>query len=144
MQLATSMWVATTDPASLPDEPGSDALDARIKDLEGRARALAAAMARPGEDYQIGASEALLLSNGAPLGDLLADGGDRLVGRLARIEDRRERVDLAVRNLLSRPPDDDELTLLDAYLAERDDRPVEACRQLVWSLLTGSEFRFNY
>jgi hypothetical protein len=135
------MWVATTDPASLPDDPGTDA---RIDALEGRARTLATAIARPGEDYQIGASEALLLSNGAPLADLLADGPDRLVARLARVEDRRERIDLAVRNILSRPPDDDEVALLDAYLAGREDRPVEACRQLVWSLLTGSEFRFNY
>jgi hypothetical protein len=141
MQLATSMWVATTDPASLPDDPGTDA---RIEAMEGRARTLAGAIARPGEDYQIGTSEALLLSNGAPLADLLADRPDRLVARLARVEDRRERIDLAVRNILSRPPDDEELAPLDAYLAGREDRRVEACRQLVWSLLTGSEFRFNY
>ena len=30
------------------------------------------------------------------------------------------------------------------YLTERKDRSVEAARQVVWSLLTGSEFRFNY
>ena len=145
IQLATSMWVATLDPATLDDATGTDS-DARIEALAGPARALADAIARPGEDYQIGASEALLLSNGPALRDLLADGGDRLVGRLVRIKDRRERIDLAVRNILSRPPDIDEVALLDAYLASdgRDDRPVEACRQLVWSLLTGSEFRFNY
>jgi hypothetical protein len=85
-----------------------------------------------------------LLSNGEPLGDLLADGGDRLVGRLAGITDRRQQIELAVRNVLSRDPDPEEVALLDAYLAERADRPLEGCRQLVWSLLTSSEFRFNH
>ena len=55
-----------------------------------------------------------------------------------------ELIDLAVRNVLSRPPDDEEVRTLDAYLAERTDRPDEACRQLVWALLTSSEFRFNH
>ena len=144
MQMATSMWVATTDPTSFADLASPEALDPKIEALEGRARALATAIARPGEDYQIGASEALLLSNGAPLGDLLADGGDRLVGRLVRIADCRQQIDLAVRNVLSRAPDDDEVALLDAYLTERADRPAEGCRQLIWSLLTSSEFRFNH
>ena len=86
MQLATSMWVATTDPASLADLTSPEALDPKVAAFEGRARGLATAIARPGEDYQIGASEALLLSNGGALGDLLAEGGDRLVGRLAGID----------------------------------------------------------
>ena len=37
-----------------------------------------------------------------------------------------------------------EVQLLGEYLRRRQDRPVEACRQLVWALLTSSEFRFNY
>jgi hypothetical protein len=144
LQMALSMWLATSDPAGLPDDPDDPALEAKVAAMEGRARALAVALARPGEDYQIGAPEALLLSNGAALGELLADGGDRLVGRLARIDDRRERIDLAVRSILSRPPDDEEVALLDAYLDGHEDRAVEGCRQLVWALLTGSEFRFNH
>jgi hypothetical protein len=144
IQLATSMWVATTDPAVFADLASPAAPDAKIAALEDRARALATAISRPGEDYQIGASEALLLSNGAPLGDLLAEGGDRLAGRLAGIADRHEQIDLAVRNVLGRAPDDEELALLDAFLAERSDRPAEGCRQLLWSLLTSSEFRFNH
>ena len=41
-----------------------------------------------------------------------------------------------MRNVLSRPPDDEELRALSAFLAERTDRPDDACRQLVWVLLT--------
>jgi hypothetical protein len=144
MQLATSMWVATTDPASFADGASPEALDAKVAALEDRARALATTIARPGEDYQIGASEALLLSNGAPLGDLLAEGGDRLAGRLAGMANRHEQIDLAIRNVLARPPDEEEFALLDAFLTERSDRPAEGCRQLLWSLLTSSEFRFNH
>ena len=33
---------------------------------------------------------------------------------------------------------------LTAFLNEREDRTVEGCRQLVWSLLTSAEFRFNH
>jgi Protein of unknown function (DUF1549)/Protein of unknown function (DUF1553) len=139
-QLAASMWVATADPASLPDEADL----AKVEPLADRGRDLARSIARPGEDYQIGAAEALFMSNGNKLNDLLADGGDRLVGKLVKIADRRERVEVAVRNILSRSPDDEEITMLEQFLAHREDRPVEAARQLVWALLAGGEFRFNH
>ncbi len=144
LQLSASMWVATTDPAALPDDPTRDEHAKKVEDLSGRGRTLASAFARPGEDYQIGVSEALLMSNSDRLKELLADGNDRLVGRLAKIADRRERIDLAVRSILSRPADDDEISLLGEFLARHEDRPVEGCRQLVWALLTGAEFRFNH
>jgi hypothetical protein len=144
LQLTASMWVATTDPAALPDEAHLGEVDARVEPLADRARGLAQAIARPGEDYQIGASEALLMSNGDKLKDLLADGGDRLVARMVKLADHRERVELAVRNVLSRPPDDEEVAILAEFLARRDDRPAEGCRQMVWALLTGAEFRFNH
>ena len=90
-------------------------------------------------------AEALLFSNGKRIaGDLLADGPDRLVGRLKQTAAPAELIDLAVRNVLSRPPDDDEVRTLGAYLGQRTDRPEDACQQLVWALLTCSEFRFNH
>ena len=144
LQLAASMWVGSTDPASLPDDPTRDEHARKAEDLAGRGRSLASTLARVGEDYQIGVSEALLMSNSDHLKDLLADGGDRLVGRLAKIADRRERIDLAVRAILSRPADDEEIRLLGDYLAHHEDRPVEGCRQLAWALLTSAEFRFNH
>ena len=144
LQLAASMWVATTDPAALPDDPAAADAGRRVEPLAERGRDLASKIARPGDDYQIGASEALLMSNGDKLNDLLSEGAGRLVARMAQLPDRAGRVDLAVRNVLSRPPDDDEAALLAEYLARRDDRPAEAARQLVWALLTGGEFRFNH
>lgn len=144
MQLATSMWVATADPNALDAMPNPEERERRLEGFAGNARGLAEAIARPGEDYQIGASEALLMSNSDRLKDLLSEGGDRLVGRLIRLKDDRERVELAVRNILSRPPDDEEAAALVDHLAQRADRSADGCRQLVWSLLTGAEFRFNH
>ncbi len=90
-------------------------------------------------------AEALLFSNGKRITqELLADGDGRLVGRLKQIAAPAEQIDLAVRNVLSRPPDDEDRRVLAEYLAERTDRPEDACRQLVWALLTCSEFRFNH
>ncbi len=143
-QLGASLWVAATDPAALPDDPAAADFDRAVEPLADRGRDLARSIARPGEDYQIGAAEALLMSNGDKLDDLLAEKAGRLVARLAQSPDPRQRVNLAVRNILSRPPDDEETALLVDYLDHRADRPAEAARQLVWALLTGGEFRFNH
>ena len=144
MQLATSMWIATTDPLSFAQIPNSEEFEKRIEGLEGRARGLAGAFARPGEDYQIGVSEALLMSNSDRLNELFAEGGDRLVSRLKLCKYQDERIELAVQNVLSRPLAGDELAAFKDYLAQRDDRPIEAYRQLLWALLSSAEFRFNY
>jgi hypothetical protein len=145
MQMATSLALATTDPGCLPTDLGPEEIEKRIEALEAGARGLAATLGPPGEDRQIGVSEALLFSNGERIAKgFLTDAPDRLVGRLARIEDPGERIDVAVRNVLSRPPDDEEIRTLGAYLRDRTDRPAEARRQLVWALLTCSEFRFNH
>ena len=91
-------------------------------------------------------SEALLFSNSKKIASELL-GGRTGTGWSAAWSTRpatAEVVDLAVRNVLSRPPDDEEIRALSAFLAERTDRPDDARRQLVWILLTDSEFRFNH
>jgi len=145
MQLATSLKLATVDPASLPPEPQSERFEKRIEALEESARSLAISFTTSSGDSQIGVAEALFFSNGKRItGELLADGSDRLVGRLKQTAGSAEVIDLAVRNVLSRPPDDEEVRTLGAYLGERTDRPDDACQQLVWALLASSEFRFNH
>jgi hypothetical protein len=145
MQLATSLRVATADPASLPADLKPEEFEKRIEALEAGARGFASLIEQPGDDFQVSVSEALLFSNGDRVQkELLADGADRLVGRLKQVTDRRELIDTAVRAVLSRPPTEEEVKLLGDYLARREDRPAEAVRQLVWALVTGTEFRFNY
>jgi hypothetical protein len=145
MQLASALRLATIDPLSLPADLKPDEFEKRLESLEAGTRGFADLFEQPREDFQISVGEALLFSNGERIEkELLTDGGDRLVGRLKQLNDPQERVDLAVRAVLSRPPTPEETKLLGEYLQKRSDRPAEACRQLVWALLASAEFRFNY
>ncbi len=145
MQLATSLRLATADPSSLPASLKPEEFEKRIEQMESSARGFARDFEQPGDDFQVSVIEALLFSNSDRIQrDLLADGGDRLIGRLKQIKDTKELIDVVVRNVLSRASTEEEQRLLGDYLKRRADRPVEACRQMVWALLTGSEFRFNY
>ncbi len=145
MQLATSMRIATSDPQTLGGDLKPEELEKRIEGLESSAAGFASLIEQPGDDFQISVSEALLFSNGERVWkEFLSDGGDRLVGRLKLINDPKELVDTAVRAVLSRAPTADEVKVMTEYLNKRQDRRVEACRQLVWAMLGSSEFRFNY
>jgi hypothetical protein len=143
-QFAASIVVATSDPGMFGDGSDLAVADQKAETSAERGRGLASSLARPGEDYQIGVSEALLLSNGSKLDEYLADQPDRLVGRLKGLSDPRERAELAIRTVLSRPPEPDEVDLIVDYCDRRADRPADAARQVVWALLTGGEFRFNH
>jgi hypothetical protein len=145
MQLAVALRLATTDPAGFPPAQKPEDFEKRLEGLEGSARGFAQMLDQPGDNFQVGVNEALLFSNGERfLNEFLADGGDRLVGRLMQIKDPKELIDTAVRSVLSRPASEQEGTLFSAYLNRRGDRKVAACRQLVWALVTSPEFRFNY
>jgi Protein of unknown function (DUF1549)/Protein of unknown function (DUF1553) len=145
VQLAASLRLATVDPKSLPADLPPERFEKTIEAVEASARSLAPSFANSSGDTQIGVAEALLFSNGKKIdGDLLADGPDRLVGRLKQTASPAEQIDLAVRNVLSRSPDEEEVRTLGAYLGQRTDRPDDACEQLVWILLTSAEFRFNH
>lgn len=144
-QLASSLRLATAAPTALPADLKPDEFERRVESLEANGRWLLSSFKGQAGDAQIGVSEGLLFSNGSQAArELLADSPDRLVGRLKAITNRAEWVDTAVRNVLSRPPDDDDLRALSAYLDQRSDRPDDACRQVVWALLTCAEFRFNH
>jgi len=145
MQLATSLCVATADPVSMPPDIQSAEFARRIGAFEESARRLSHSFATPGDDRQIAASEALFFSNGKPVAqELLRNGADTLIGLLSRSSSPAEAVKIAVFSVLSRSPDAEETKVLTGFLTERTDRPDEAHRQLIWALLTDSEFRFNH
>jgi hypothetical protein len=139
MQIAVSLRIATADPEAL-------AKDAKkLEALEKSAARLASLFPQPGDNFQVGASEAMLFANNeAMLRELLADAPGALVNRLKQVADLDKRADMAVRSVLSRPGRPDEIKALVEYLRGRADRPVEACQQAVWALLASAEFRFNY
>jgi len=113
--------------------------------VERAGQSWASSLERPGDDFQVGVDEALLFSNSDRVQrELLALSNDRLLKGLLDLKDNRELATAAVWNVLSRPPEPRELQVLADYLDKRSDRPTEAVRQVVWSLLTSTEFRFNH
>jgi Protein of unknown function (DUF1549)/Protein of unknown function (DUF1553) len=144
MQMAMSLKIATSDPQAF--ESGKPAeVEKRIEGLESAARGFAGAFAQPTDDFQIGVSEALLFSNSDKIArEYLADGNDRLLGRVKATNDPDKAIDLAVRSVLCRPPTAEEQRALREYIGRRSDRLSEAYRQVIWALISGSEFRFNY
>jgi hypothetical protein len=145
MQLALSLRVAAADPQSFAADVKPEEVEKRLETLETGARGLAGLFPQPGENFQVGVGEALLFSNSDRIQkEVLADGTDRLLGRLKLIQDPKQLVETAVGTVLCRTPDAEEATALAGYLRERADRPSDACRQMVWALLTSAEFRFNH
>jgi hypothetical protein len=143
-QMATSLKIATSDPktfeAGKPEEP-----EKRLEGLENAARGYANQFAQPTDDFQIGVGEALLFSNNDKVArEFLADGNDKLLGRVKALSDPVKAIDLIVRSVLSRPPTAEEQTALTEYINRRGDRPDEAYKQVIWALVSGAEFRFNY
>ena len=113
--------------------------------LEAEGHGFSQQLEAPGENFQVSVSEALQFSNGRYVQqEFLRDSGDRLVGELKTVTDRPQLIRKAYLNVLSRLPEPEEVQLLDQYLAARSERMVEACQQLLWTLLTNGEFRFNY
>lgn len=145
MQLAMALRVATIAPAAWPALDNDQEFEKRIAGMEAAARGFAASIEQPRDNFQIGVSEALLFSNSDRVQkQFLADGADQLMGAVKKIQDEKELIDMVVRNVFVRPPTAEEVELLGRFLRQRQDRPVDACRQLVWALLASSEFRFNH
>ncbi len=144
-QYAASLRIATTDPQLWATLKKPEDRASRARSLAGGARSLAGSFAPLVDDFQVGVGESLMMNNDPRIqAELLSDGGDRLVGRLKQINDPRLQAETALRTVLGRPADPEELQLLTDYLAARRDRSLDGVRQIVWSLVTGSEFRFNY
>src|SRR5690606_8562772 len=141
---AASLRVAANAPQHTGDL-SEEELEKRMAGHDNAARSLAGQFEVPGESFQVSVSEALMFSNSDRIErDFLGDSSSLLVGRMKELTEPREAVEFAFWSVLARPPAEEELQATLAYLNSREDRRVEACRQIVWALMTGSEFRFNY
>jgi len=135
--------------SAAPDYLAADLKDSeRAKRMESLTRSgegLGSQFDKPTGDFQVSVDEALMLSNDDRIArDLLSESGDRLVGALAEIEDPAKVVETAVMQVLSRPATKEEKAALIEFLKARKDQPLDARKQLVWALLTSTEFRFNH
>ncbi|MCI0702700.1 MAG: DUF1549 and DUF1553 domain-containing protein [Planctomycetia bacterium] len=144
MQLATSLKIATTDPASFENLKPDD-FEKKIEQLESSARGFAALIAQPTDNFQIGVGEALLFSNGDRLTkEFLTDGGGTALGYAKTLKEPKDVVEFLVKTTYGRPATDTELKALVAYIKKRNGREPEAYKQVLWALVTSPEFRFNY
>lgn len=139
MQLATSLKLATVDPKSLETD-----VEKRVEALEKAAGGIANLFAQPTDNFQVGVAEAMLFANNEALQKSLLEGPGTLPERLSKETDLTKRAELAVRTVLGRPARQDEMQAIVGYMERRQDRPLSACQQVVWALLTSAEFRFNH
>ena len=144
LQLATSLKIAAADPATF-DGKKPEEFEKLMEQYESSARGFAALIAQPTDNFQIGVGEALLFSNGDRImKEYLTDGGGSLLARLKGVKEPKEAIVLLVKVAYGRAPTDDESQALVAYVQKRSGREAEAYRQILWALVSGPEFRFNY
>ena len=147
MQLASSLRLATADPASLPADLPARPIREADRGPGGRcplARRVVHELERRRPDRRGRGAASSATASGSPA-SCWPTAPDRLVGRLKQTAAPAELIDLAVRNVLSRPPDDDEVA--HPRRVPRRSAPTGPrthAEQLVWALLTCSEFRFNH
>lgn len=144
-QFSLALTIASQNPTKISQQAASADWPKIIADLERSAGSFARNIEVPDENFQVSVAEALLLSNGAEIeSSYLSYSTDRLLGHLKAIESPTEMIMVAFWAVLSRPPQADELAAAEAYMAARKDRIEQARSQVVWSLLTSAEFRFNH
>jgi hypothetical protein len=94
--------------------------------------------------FQSSTTEALFLSNNKVAQQLVAASDNNLAARLAGMTSTKELVTVALRTVLSRPPEEEELKQLVEWFDRQEQDHTKTCEQLVWALITSAEFRFNH
>ena len=144
-QLGASLHVVIRNPEQWPAIDNAEEWTKRRTELENHANGWVREFEQPGENFQIAVDEALFFSNNSRVqDDLLRDSDDRLLGQLKKVEDQTQGIEQLWLNVLNRLPQPDELAAATAWLDRVPDKKDEARKQLLWALLAGPEFRFNY
>ena len=95
------------------------------------------------EEFEPTAAQALFLLNSEYVQkNFVAD--SKLVKALVAAPTDADVAGRAYRAILSRPPTSQEVERVARHLADRGRARTEACRELVWALFSGPEFRFNH
>ena len=144
-QYSLSLIFASRNSKSLPEDFLSADWAKRRLDFENHSQHLANQLEIPTDNFQVAVSEALFFNNNQHVqNDLLSEGGDRLAGVLKTVTDRQEQLKLAFWTIFTRDPDPEEVAAINQFLDTRTDRAAAAWQQVIWSLLTSSELRFNH
>ncbi|MCE9563111.1 MAG: DUF1549 and DUF1553 domain-containing protein [Planctomycetes bacterium] len=143
-QLATSLKIAATDPASFEGKKPEE-LEKLLEQAENAGRGFASLISQPTDNFQIGVGEALLFSNGDRImREFLTDGGGSALGRVKLMKEPKEAAEFLVKTAYGRPATAEEVKAITAYVEKRQGREAEAYRQVMWALVTSPEFRFSY
>jgi hypothetical protein len=144
-QLAMSLRLAAQSPAEYAATNTPEVIEQRLNGLDQSSHGLADLFDVPNDSFEVGVTEALLFSNNQRLmNEMVSDGGGRLVNLLKDLPDNRAKIEAATWNVFSRAPREEEIQALDRYLTQRAQTPLPGCQQMVWAMMTSTEFRFNY
>ena len=101
---------------------------------------------QPGQaaTFQATVHQALFFANGGMLTNWLNPGGNNLTERLTKIEQPAALADELYLSVFTRRPTAEEQAQVAAFWESNKADPAAAARELVWSLLSSAEFRFNH
>ena len=102
----------------------------------------AASAGQPQDDFFATPDQALFVANGGTVVGWA--GGGPLAQRLAPLTDGKAFADELYLSTLTRRPTEVEVNEAVQYLASRPTERPNAIRELIWSLVTSAEFRFNH
>jgi predicted nuclease with TOPRIM domain len=102
----------------------------------------AASAGQPQDDFFATPDQALFVANGGTVIGWSA--GGQLSQRLAPITDAAQFAEELYLSVLTRRPTEVEINEVTQYLAARPNERPTAVRDLIWSLVTSAEFRFNH
>lgn len=100
---------------------------------------------QPQQDFFATVDQALFFSNSGQLQDWLSPGTGNLLERLKDMNDTDAVAREIYASVLTRTPSVTEVNDIHTYLTETpEDNRVSALKEIVWALLTSTEFRFHY
>ncbi|WP_397569403.1 DUF1549 domain-containing protein [Schlesneria sp. T3-172] len=101
-----------------------------------------ASAGQPQDDFFATPDQALFIANGGTVIAWATSG--TLAQKLAALTDPKAFTDELYLSVLTRNPTEVEVNETATYLASRPTERPQAIRELIWSLLTSAEFRFNH
>ena len=139
-QFGTSLQMATARASAFTNRAE---LEVTVERMEKDGSNWANLFERPTFDFQVSVEEALMFSNSDKVGKELLN-EERLLCDLSGINDFDKMIRSVYQSVLLRPPQPAEIKALRRYIEARADHPAAALRQIVWAMVTSTEFRFNY
>jgi hypothetical protein len=103
-----------------------------------------AAAGQPQGDFFATADQALFAANGGSINSWVAPAGDNVSERIVKQTELRAAAEELYLALLTRLPNEEEISQVLGYLTNRAADKNVAAQELVWSLLNSAEFRFNH